>query len=99
MKGQLSRKADRRQANVETPMGLIGVTLARLEHDSLRVNQAIRRTGLHDLLGPVLEDHQRIANDLRQVQRYLREIWEEGQAVRWQEQDLPKKDKNKKRAS
>jgi hypothetical protein len=82
-KGQLSRKASRRQAQVENPMALLAGMLAMLEHDSLRVRQAIRRTGLHDLLAPVLEDHRVMACNIRAIQSYLRDLWEDGQDDRW----------------
>lgn len=82
-KGQLSRKADRRQERVENPMALLAGMLAMLEHDSLRVRQAIRRTGLHDLLDPVLEDHKEMRCKICTIQRYLRDLWDDGQANRW----------------
>jgi len=82
-KGKLSDSADQRQEKIENPLALIGATLARLDHDSLRIRQAIKRAGLADLLSPVLDDHRQIAGDLRKVQAYLRDIWEEGQDSRW----------------
>ncbi len=82
-KGKLSQKADRRQAQIENALALMGGAVARLEHDSLRVRQAIRRTGLHHLLDIVVEDHLRIADDLRKAQAELKGIWEDGQQSRW----------------
>ena len=82
-KGQLSRKANKRQQNVENSMALIGVSLTRLEHDNLRIRQAIDRCGLADLLGPVIDDHQRISRNLLKIQNFLREVWEDGQNRRW----------------
>jgi hypothetical protein len=83
MKGQLSRKADRRQAQVENPLALLGTALALLEHDTLRVRQAIRRGGMDDLLSPVVEDHRLIAQYLKTTQGHLRALWDEGQGKRW----------------
>lgn len=83
-KGKLSKKANHNQSRVENPMALLGSMLARLEHDSLRVRQAIRRNrDLHDLLGRVLEDHERISTDIRDLQGQLRKLWEDGQTRRW----------------
>ena len=42
-KGQLSQNADGAQRSVEDPLALLGAVLARVEHDTLRVKQAIRR--------------------------------------------------------
>lgn len=83
MKGQLSRPASERQEAVEIPLSTLGTILALLEHDSLRVHQAIERSGLDDLLGVVLEDHALIARNIRKVQARLRELWEAGQERRW----------------
>jgi hypothetical protein len=83
-KGQLSRKADARQARVEDALALLGSVLFLLEHDTLRVHQAIRRTGLEELLGQVIDDHDRIACNIRAAQGRLREIWDDGQENRWE---------------
>jgi len=82
-KGKLSRKADCRQEAVENPLALLGSALALLEHDTLRVRQAIRRGGMDDLLSPVVEDHALIAQYLIRIQRQLRRIWDQGQEQRW----------------
>lgn len=82
-KGQLSRRADNSQEQIENPLALLGSALALLEHDTLRIRQAIRRGGLDDLLSPVIDDHTLIAQYLRKTQNHLREIWEAGQDRRW----------------
>lgn len=82
-KGQLTRKAGKRQERVENPLALLGAILVVLEHDALRINQAIHRTGLNDLLGPVLVDFDTIRCKVDAIQRYLRDIWDEGQQNRW----------------
>lgn len=82
-RGQLSRDANHRQQRVENSLALIGVSLIRLEHDSLRVRQAMDRCGMDDLLEPVLEDHQRVSKNLRKIQNLLHEIWNDGQSARW----------------
>jgi hypothetical protein len=87
MMGQLNKDADRRQQGIENPMFLIGSILATLDHDSLRVRQAIRRTGLDELLGPVLDDHESMRCKLRAIQAYLRLIWEDGQENNWTHTD------------
>lgn len=84
-KGQLSRKADTRQARVEDALALLGSILFLLEHDTLRVRHAIRRTGLEELLGQVVDDHEKIACNIRTAQGRLREIWDEGQENRWED--------------
>jgi len=84
MKGQLTRKAGKRQERVENPLALLGAILVLLEHDALRINQAIHRTGFDDLLGPVLDDFEAIRCKIGAVQRHLREIWDEGQQNRWE---------------
>jgi hypothetical protein len=76
--------ADARQANVEALLGRLGTMMAILDHDTLRVSQAIRRSGLNDLLSPVVQDHQRIRQDLRRLQNELSEIWRAGQANNWE---------------
>jgi hypothetical protein len=83
LKGQLSQDADRRQAAVEDPLALLGSVLLRLEHDNLRVRQAMRRAGLADLLGPVVADHALIRAQIRLIQDELRALWDAGQASRW----------------
>lgn len=80
---QLSKKRSDRQEHIENSMALIGASIARLDHDSLRVRQAIRRSGLNDLLGRVLEDHEEIKKSLRLAQDNLREIWDDGQRDHW----------------
>lgn len=82
-KGQLSKQADHRQEQVENPLALLGSALALLEHDTLRVRQAIRRGGMDDLLSPVVEDHTLIAQYLRRAQKHLRRLWDDGQERRW----------------
>ncbi len=83
MKGQLSQDADRRQAAVEDPLALLGSVMLRLEHDNLRVRQAMRRAGLADLLGPVVADHALIQEQIQSIQAALRALWDDGQERRW----------------
>ncbi len=83
MKGKLKDVSDERQSEVENPLARLGVILALLDHDLLRVQQAIRRGGLDELLGPVASDLLRIRKDICQVQVFIREIWERGQKERW----------------
>jgi len=80
---QISRDADQRQAAVEDPLAALGAALALIEHDQLRVRQAIRRSGMDDLLVPVLEDYARISAAIQRTQRALRANWEAGQGERW----------------
>ena len=82
-KGMLSRDGNSRQERIENALALLGTSLLRLEHDNLRVQQAINRTGLDDLLSPVIDDHRQVKLNLRHVQKLLREIWDDGQANRW----------------
>lgn len=79
----LSEASNGRQERVENALALLGTSLLRLDHDDLRVLQAIDRSGLNDLLGPVIDDHRQVRLNLRQVQKLLREIWDDGQASRW----------------
>jgi hypothetical protein len=72
-----------RQRRVEILLGRMGVMMAILDHDTLRVNQAIRRTGLTDLLSPVIDDHHQIRKNLEALQQELSEIWTSGQAAKW----------------
>lgn len=84
MKGQLSRMQDLRQDAVESRLSSLGAALALLEHDALRVQQAIhRQSGIEALLSPVLEDIQRVTHAIRAAQSLLREDWEIGQENRW----------------
>lgn len=84
MKGQLSRTQDERQDRIERPLAAAGRSLALLEHDGLRVSQAIdRHSSLVHLLEPVLDDLEEIQNAIREIQELLREEWERGQACRW----------------
>lgn len=82
-KGQLSQEAGRRQEQVENVLALLSRSRRRLAHDMTRVRQARDRTGLKDLLDPVLEDHRTISEDLEQAQKLLRQFWDDGQAARW----------------
>ncbi len=67
-------------------MAGLGVALALLQHDSLRIMQIIRRgDGLHDLAGCVIEDLTRVREEIRAAQAILREEWENGQKNNWKE--------------
>jgi hypothetical protein len=66
---------DRHQAEIEAMLGQIGIMLVLLDHDTLRVNQAIRRSGLSDLLSPVAHDHQQIRDRLQTLSNRLRKLW------------------------
>jgi len=87
-KGQLSNAAAERQALIENALALACRVKLLAGHDCLRVEQAIDRAdraelNLADLLSPVLEDQQRIVANITQLQKLLREIWDEGQNNRW----------------
>jgi len=83
--GQLSQKRDARQAAVENRLYSLGAALARLEHDELRVRQAIDRSeSLRDLLGPVLEDYRIVMRSIRAAQEKLARDFEDGQASLWE---------------
>lgn len=82
-KGQLTQDAGRRQEQIENVLALLSRSRRRLAHDTTRVRQARDRTGLKDLLDPVLEDHRAICEDLEQAQELLRLFWDAGQAARW----------------
>jgi hypothetical protein len=82
---QIKRHADRDQQRVEETLGRIATILVLLEHDGLRVHQAIKRAGLADLLSPVIDDHHRIKTNLLQIQKDLSDIWEQGQSRRWEQ--------------
>ena len=85
-KGQLTYQSDKNQAGVETRLSSLGVALALLEHDRLRITQAIgRHAGLLDLLGPVIADIERVRLAICCAQADLRGEWEEGQKRRWEE--------------
>jgi len=84
VKGKLGAKQDMRQQEVEGVMASLGVALALLDHDRLRLQQAIRRARLDDLLGPVLEDYSLIVDNLHILQAALRNVWEQEQARRWE---------------
>jgi hypothetical protein len=83
-KGRLSDRQDQRQGSVEGVMGSLGVALALLDHDKLRVEQAIRRGGFTDLLQPVVIDYFKIAQNIKDVQETLRGEWENGQSNKWE---------------
>lgn len=84
MKGQLSRVQDSNQQSVENQMSNLGVALALLEHDEMRVRQAIaRHDGLLELLLPVLQDLNRITQSIRHTQDLLRQTWDSGQNRNW----------------
>lgn len=84
MKGQLSQIADEKQAQVEAELSSLGVALALLEHDRIRICQAIgRHAGLLDLLGPVIQDLERVSRAIAGAQETLRDDWERGQEERW----------------
>lgn len=62
----------------------LGISLALLEHDALRIKQAIGRyDGLLELLTPVLDDLYRISRSIQAAQVYFRDEWESGQETRW----------------
>jgi len=82
-KGRLSAEADEAQQAIENPLAVLGAIRILLAHDDLRIRQAIQRTGLRELLEPVLEHHERIAAALDRLQEPLAEVWREGQEKRW----------------
>lgn len=82
---QLTNKQDSRQKLVESRIGDLGVMIALLEHDNLRIQQAIDRTGVDDLLRPVLADHCKLIQAIQRVRRDFGEIWKLGQKMRWEE--------------
>jgi hypothetical protein len=87
VKGQLSQVQDMRQEQVENRLSNLGAALALLEHDGLRVRQAIDRETLNNLeglLGPVLEDLELVKAWIRRAQDHLRAGWEDGQENRWE---------------
>ncbi len=83
MKGRLSALQDAYQGRVEDELSALGVAIALLEHDMIRVRQAIARSGLSDLLGPVLADYERIYDRLRRIQADIGPEWQAGQKDRW----------------
>jgi plasmid stability protein len=84
MKGQLSRSADARQASVEDRLYSLGTALAILEHDELRVRQAIsRREEMRELLTPVLTDIERVRRSILAAQAQLGHEFQAGQANNW----------------
>jgi len=84
MKGQLSKNADSRQALVENRLYSLGAALAILEHDELRVRQAIaRREEMRDLLTPVLHDIERVRDSILAAQTLLGCEFQAGQANNW----------------
>lgn len=82
-KGQLSHRADTLQEAVEDPLFDLGVSLALLEHDLLRIHQAIEARRAGDLLEPVVDDLDLVAKHIRGAQEFIREVWEKGQDSRW----------------
>lgn len=84
MKGQLGKLQDIRQSAVENPLSTLGVMLALLEHDRLRITQAVgRHAGLLELLAPVIGDIDRMRAAILQIQGGMKEEWESGQKKRW----------------
>ena len=82
-KGRLTNAADDCQAETEGGLYAVGIALLLLEQDMLRVRQAIRRSGLDDLLGPVLVDYVKIHERMCILQEVLRVQFEAGQAGKW----------------
>lgn len=80
---QINRDADRRQSQAESSLGGLGILRAILEHDELRIRQAIRRTGERRLLEPVLEDFVRARQEIAQIQDALSGEWRSGQESGW----------------
>lgn len=80
---QISRKADKKQSDTESSLGSLGVVRAILEHDELRIRQALRRSGEKGLLEPVLEDFKRARIEIERVQQVLVEAWQSGQKSGW----------------
>lgn len=85
-KGRLSTESNSKQERIEDALAGLGVALALLQHDTLRVMQILRRgEGLHDLAGCVIEDLARVREEIRAAQSILREEWERGQKTNWKE--------------
>ena len=80
---QLNRKKDERQQRIENDLARMGAALARLEHDKIRVENAIEVTGKMDLLGPILHDLDLVVRAIRANQQALRDEWEKGQKTGW----------------
>ncbi len=81
---QLKRNQDERQSRHEAQLGALGIVLAILEHDELRIRQAVQRTGEDRLLLPVLEDFRRARCEISALQARLREDWERKQKTGWE---------------
>ena len=81
---QLNKRAACQQEEIENLLAALGGALLRLRHDSLRVRQAIARSGLKDLLDPVLDDHEIIQMAIRAAQQHLKTDWDDGQQRRWE---------------
>lgn len=84
-KGKLSKRSDFQQQIIEGALCGLGVAIALLDLDQVRIKQAIKRTGLKDLLLPVLDDHQQIKDSIHSMQNTLREVWNNGQNNRWKD--------------
>jgi len=81
---QLNRSQNERQSRREAQLGALGILLAILDHDELRIRQAVQRTGEERLLGPVLEDFRRARREIIALQDQLRIDWEMKQKTRWE---------------
>ena len=82
-KGLLSNQADRLQESVEDPLFSLGVALALLDHDLLRIHQAIESEHAGELLDPVIEDLDLVARSIRDAQIFIGKVWNKGQESRW----------------
>lgn len=81
---QLSAPQDSRQGDVEENLARLGRARALLEHDSIRVKQAIdREEDLDHLLEPVIIDVIDAIRHIQEVQKSLRKVWENGQQNHW----------------
>lgn len=80
---KLTAKAENRRRAVELSLMRLNEREAFLDLDILRVRQAVQRSGLGDLLEPVVEDLSKLHGEVKYLKQLYGEVWKDEQARKW----------------
>lgn len=71
MAGRMTKKASEKRQEQEAAVFALVTALTRLEMVQLRVRQALRRSGLIDLLQPAVEQLEKLGREIEEAKDYV----------------------------
>jgi hypothetical protein len=80
---RLTDDAESRRADCEGALGHLESCDSSLRMVEIRTRQAIQRTGLERLLGPVFAELDAIRANIARTREYLRAEWQAGNRTHW----------------